>query len=493
MTAYQKLKLIFKELSELNYVYRIMMWDEAVMMPEGAGTRRANALATLNGAYQKRLINKKNKRLLAAAKQESLTSAWDQTNIALMEKKYQRAACIPAKLMEKLINQTMLCQQTWRHLRPQNDWKAFLPHLNKTFKLVKEVTKRRSQALGLNLYDTVLDEYVPGFNQVSIDQIFAKITTALPDITRQIRDRQSHEKIIPLTPPFAIEQQKQLGKEVMAAFAFDFNHGRLDTSHHPFCDGDPVDVRITTRYNDHEFLSSLLGVCHETGHGLYEQGLPRDWIDQPVGRVDNMAMHESQSLLIEMQVCCSLPFYQYLTPSIQNSFGQHAALNADNLYKMITYVEPSLIRVDADEVTYPLHIILRYELEKRLFNEEITVKDLPHCWHELMMKYLGVATKDNHKDGVMQDVHWPAGAFGYFPAYTLGRIIAAQFFAHFKQSRPQFADDFQQGNFQPLKQWLNTQIHAQGSLLDTQQLLLKVTGSELNSNYFIDYIKEKYL
>jgi carboxypeptidase Taq len=493
ITPYQKLKAIFAELAHYNYIQRIMTWDEAVMMPEGAGVLRAEALATLSTAIQKKLVSKKNKNLLTAAKQQGNLSFWDSANLNWMEKKYLHAACLPTKLVEKITKETLTCQQVWRKLRSQNHWREFLPHLKRVFKLTKEVAKRRSDALQLQPYDALLDEYAPGFNQKNIDEIFAGLKKAIPDLINQITQKQKNEHIKTPSGPFAIEKQKKLGLSVMRAMQFDFQHGRLDVSHHPFCDGNPLDVRITTRYNENEFLSALNGICHETGHGLYEQGLPREWIDQPVGRIDSMAMHESQSLLIEMQICCSLPFYQYVTPEIQHQFGQQDALTADNLYKLITRVQPGFIRVDADEVTYPLHVILRYEIEKKLFNDEVLVEDLPACWDELMQNYLGLSTKNNYQDGVMQDVHWPAGAFGYFPAYTLGRLIAAQLFATFIQSHPQFYAELKQGKFQSLHNWLQKNIYAHAASLPTNDLLMKVTGEPLNSVHFIQHIQKRYL
>lgn len=493
MQAYQKLKTIFSQLSELDYIQRIMMWDEAVMMPEGAGETRARALATLGTIQQKKLVNIKNKKLIAAAKLEENLSSWDQANLKLMERSYLASACIPTRLNEKLMIETLGCQQVWRKLRTQNDWKAFLPGFKRVFKLVKEVAKRRGDAFHLSPYDALLDDYAPGFNQASIDKIFAGLKQTIPQLVQQIAQKQAGDHVKKLQGPFAIEKQKQVGLDVMKMLRFDFAHGRLDVSHHPFCDGITTDVRITTRYDENELMPAILGICHETGHGLYEQGLPPAWLGQPVGKVKCMAKHESQSLLVEMQVCCSLSFYQYLLPEIQQKFGQQDAFNAENLYQSITRVEPSWIRVDADEVTYPLHIILRYELEKALLNDEIEVADLPARWDELMQKYLGITTRGNDKDGVMQDVHWPAGAFGYFPAYTLGRLMAAQFFAKFMESHPQFFAELRQGNFSNLKNWLAKNIYSQAALLDANELVMQVTGKNLDANYFVEHVKQRYL
>lgn len=493
MKSYIKLKEVFNKLAKLNYVQNIMIWDEAVMMPIGAGDTLSSSMAALNGVTHKILNSKKNKKLIASAKEEITLSTWDKANLQLMERKYLRATAIPTKLMEKFTKETLICQQAWRTLRAQNNWQAFLPYFQRVFKLVREISKRYGDLFQLAPYDAMIDEYAPGFNIASIDAIFSGLKLILPDLIKEIIEKQSKQSFEEIEAIFPIDKQKAIGLQVMKALQFDFNHGRLDISHHPFCIGNAEDVRITTRYNEHEFISALLGICHETGHGLYEQGMPTLWKNQPVGTVVSMAMHESQSLLIEMQIGKSQAFYEYLSPMIQEHFGKQENFSAENLYKLVTRVKPNLIRVNADEVTYPLHIILRYELEKKLFNDEIKINDLPAYWNESMTHSFGISTVNNFKEGVMQDVHWPAGAFGYFPAYTLGRLIAAQLFACYQQVQPNYMDNIKQGNFHALKKWLQENVYAYASSLSTNDLLVKVTGKSLDSSYFINHIKRRYL
>lgn len=493
MTSYQRLKKIFKRLSQLIYLQRILMWDEAVMMPEGAGVARARALATLSRTIHNMLTQKKVKHLLAEASAEEKVSHWDQANLAWMEKIYNRSACISPQLAEALTKAAMSCEQAWRKLRAQNNWIDFLPYLERSFNLIKEVAQRRADALKLTPYDACIDEYAPGFNQKSIDVIFSSLKNVLPNLIQEIIAKQQQDNIIRPIGPFSIEQQKSLGMEIMLALGFDFQHGRLDSSHHPFCSGGPSDVRVTSRYTQDAFLSALYAICHETGHGLYEQGLPLKWRDQPVGHVDSMAMHESQSLLIEMELCRSFSFNQFLAKHVRMHFGESHAYSPLNLYKLVTRVKPGLIRVDADEVTYPLHVILRYEIEKALFANQIQIKDLPAYWDELMMKYLGLSTKGNDQQGVMQDVHWPGGAFGYFPSYTLGRLIAAQLFATYKKMHPQYEINIREGDFKGLHGWLKENVYNYAALLSCNDLLTKVTDQPLVTTYFIDHIKERYL
>ena len=493
MNAYAQLKKIFKRISQLHYIQRILMWDDAVMMPEGAGVLRGQALATLNSTTHKMLVSKKTGRLLEQVKAEGDLSGWNQANLAWMEKKYHSAVCTSSNLTEELTKASMASEQIWRKLRAKNDWQTFYPYLEKVFLLTKEIAKRRSDALQISMYDAMLDEYAPGFNQQDIDAVFADLKNTLPTIIQKITAKQQVDKIIEPVGPFPVEKQKQLGLSMMKALCFDFQHGRLDVSHHPFCSGGPRDVRITTRYTENEFLGSLFGVCHETGHALYEQGLPFKWLDQPVGQIHSMAQHESQSLLIETEVCHSLAFNEYLVPNLREQFGEQPAFTAQNLYKLLTRVTPGFIRVDADEVTYPLHVILRYEIEKALFSGDLMLRDMPAHWDELMQTYLGISTKDNYRDGVMQDVHWPAGAFGYFPAYTLGRLMASQLFTAYKKQSPHYQDDFRQGNFNSLHSWLKKNVYDYASSLPTNELLQKVTGGALEPHYFIQHIEDRYL
>ncbi len=493
MNSYQQLKTIFTRLYHLQNIDHVMQWDESVMMPEGAGEYRAKVMGTLNRLTQKMQGSKKIMPLITEVKKNQTLAPWDEENLKWMEKKHRNATCIPLNLTEKFTEAAIVSQQVWRRLRAENNWQDFIPYQETTFKLLKEIAERKSQWMGLHPYDALLDEYAPGFNQNMIDHTFTGLKAALPGLIKQVHDRQKSSELIIPVGPFAPAKQKSVGLEVVQALGFDFAHGRIDVSHHPFCSGDGSDTRITTRYHEEELMSSIMGMCHETGHALYEQGLPKEWIFQPVGHVNSMAMHESQSLIIEMEVCRSPEFIDYLTPLIQHEFGEQPAFTAKNLYQLVTRVEPSLIRVDADEVTYPMHIVLRYELEKQLMNGDIAIKDLPYHWDELMQKYLGISTKGNDKDGAMQDVHWPAGLFGYFPAYTLGRMIAAQLFATFIKQHPVFLTELKQGRFERIREWLRSNIHSAASSLSTDALLTKVTGESLNPSYLIEKIKARYL
>ncbi|HHF7374835.1 carboxypeptidase M32 [Legionella bozemanae] len=493
MNAYKQLEQHFKKYYDFENLAAIVSWDEASMMPVGGGKARAEALATLSAVQHDWLTNRKVGDLLNQAKDIEGLSLWQRKNLYWMEKEYLQASCIPVNLVEEFTNESLICGQAWRELRAKNDWKSFKPYLEKLFEKVKTIAEIKSQTFGKSPLDVLIDEYSPDLDCKTITPIFNSLKDELPRLIPRIIEKQKTRQTKTITGTFPIEKQKQLGMEIMSRLGFDFNHGRLDVSHHPFCGGISSDVRITTRYNEHEFLSSLMAITHETGHALYEQGLSKEWSTQPVGHSLGMAVHESQSLFIEMQICRSLEYLHFLVPIAQKYFKGVENITEENIFYHFTKVQPGLIRVDADEVTYPLHVILRYEIEQKLFASEINIADLPEIWDLSMQKYLGLSTKGNDKNGVMQDVHWPSGIFGYFPAYTFGALIAAQLFSAVKKSIPGIKEQLKHGDFKPLLLWLRENIHQKGRLLTYPELLHLATGETLNPDYYFAHVKKRYL
>ena len=311
----------------------------------------------------------------------------------------------------------------------------------------------------------------------------------------KVVDKQSREKVLIPEGHFPMGAQKALGLELMAAVGFDSNRGRLDESHHPFCGGNPRDVRITTRYSEGEFLSSLMGVLHETGHALYEQNLPPEWVEQPAGQACGMAIHESQSLLMEMQVVRSPDFLTFAAPLIRKHMGSHAknpqSLSDENLIQLVARVQRGFIRVDADEVTYPAHVILRFEIERDLLEDRWPLYELPAVWNEKMKSYLGLSTEGDFKNGCMQDVHWPSGGWGYFPAYTFGAVIAAQLYSTIQVARPTVRGEIQRGDFSGLQGWLREKIWSQGSRMNTLELVESAAGP-LSTAAFRKHLDARY-
>jgi carboxypeptidase Taq len=490
--TYQALSEKMATLYNLQHLEAMAEWDEAVMMPVGSGEVRAKAMATLATVMHELQTSAQLGECIQEAKNDSIKDPWQLKNIELIEKNYLRATAVPGHLVAESTQARMACQQAWRQLRALNNWKEFKPLLQKTFNLTREIAVLQAEALQCDPYDALIDEHSRGFKRENIDPIFATLKKELPPRIEKIMAIQKEESYLKPKGPFSIEKQRQLGLDLMQALGFDFQQGRLDVSHHPFCGGTPGDIRITTRYNEDEFITAAMGICHETGHARYEQGLPLKWRDQPVGRALGMAVHESQSLLVEMYACRTLEFMHFLEPRIRQFFGDNESYSADNLYKLYSRVKPGYIRVDADEVTYPLHVILRYELEEQLFRDALSIDDLPEAWDQKMQEYFNLSTQGDFKNGLMQDVHWPAGVFGYFPAYTLGSLIAAQLFDTMKKTYPTLLQEIKQGDFTTLFSWLNEHIHQRASSVDVNALIQDASGSPLDPRFYLSHIDQRF-
>lgn len=493
MNSYGKLKKRYKNLHHLYYIQRMLMWDEAVLMPEGAGEYRAESIAMLNQLMQKSITSKKVLGLIETAKNENLSSPWDAANLAWMEKKYISYHCIPSKLNANSTKLKLAAFQAWRKYREQNNWLDFMPYLKQSFKVLLEIAERKSQVFCLSPYEAMMDSFSPGLTQGKVDEIFSILKKRIPALRKQIIEKQKNDSVMELNGQFPSDKQAELARFLLKAMGFDFNHGRLDISHHPFCDGIPKDVRITTRYDENNFLRSMYSVIHECGHALYEQGMPKDWMSQPVGQTQCKALHESQSLLFEYEVCHSRAFLESIEKQVHQAFDSNLSLSIDNLYRLIAGVKTNLIRIDADEVSYPLHVIFRYEIEKKLFQGEITIEDLPKVWDEMMLQYFDVSTEGNYQEGVMQDMHWSWGYFGYFPSYTFGQLMASQLYSVFCKENVNFESQLKTGDFSALHKWLQKKVYSYASSVSTEELILKITGEALNPEYFINKVQSRYL
>jgi carboxypeptidase Taq len=338
-----------------------------------------------------------------------------------------------------------------------------------------------------------MDRFEPGMTCAEVDRVFGEVRQWLPGLIQRVVDKQASEPVVEPVGPFALDTQRRLCEQVMRLLAFDFEAGRLDVSTHPFCGGVPEDVRMTTRFREDEFLSSLMGTVHETGHGRYEQNLPRELLGQPVAEARSMALHESQSLSFEMQLGGHPGFIKHLAPMVTAAFGPQPAFEPQNLQRLMTRVKRGLIRVDADEVTYPAHVILRYEIERPLVEGEIEPEDVPALWDEKMQELLGRDTRGNFKDGPMQDVHWPEALFGYFPCYSLGAMYAAQWFAAMRRSMPDLDARIEGGDLGAVFGWLQHHIWSQGSIWTTDELAVRASGERLNPVHFKAHLESRYL
>jgi carboxypeptidase Taq len=496
MNSYIKLEQNFEQLLALREASGMLHWDASTMMPKGkvSAEARSEQLAVLNVVCHGILTSSETSDLLDEAETLNTLNNWQAANLREMRHMWSHAIAVTDDLVKALSKATMSCEIEWRSARAISDYEAIKPLLAEVLQLVKESAHAKSEVLKCSPYDALMDEYTPGLRQTTVDPIFQNIQTFLPNFIEAVLDKQAAAPQ-PLLPkgPFPKNQQRALGHLLMEAIGFDFDQGRLDVSPHPFSGGTPDDLRITTRYDQDDFTSGLMGILHETGHALYEKNLPRNWRRQPAGAARGMDVHESQSLLIEMQACRSKEFLSYAAPIMKKTFQRKGPeWEVDNLYKIYTTVKPGLIRVDADEVTYPAHVILRYNIERALITDDMTLNDLPAAWNNGMLDMLG-QTPPNHCNGCMQDIHWFDGAWGYFPSYSLGAMTAAQIFDAALKYNQNILPAISQGNFAPLYTWLAKNIHSAGSLYETPELIKRATGKPLDPEIFKRHLHTRYL
>ncbi len=493
MQAYTSLEHVFGRLRAIGDAVGILGWDAQTIMPVGAAEGRAEQLATLRGLAHDMLVAAGTTELLEAAEAETGgLGEWEGANLREMRRAHVHATAVPHDLVVADSKATSRAEMAWREARAASDFALLRPHLKEVLALQREIGRCKGDALGVELYDALLDQYEPGLRQAAIDPLFDRLRAELPGLIDGARSRQGAAPV-PLSGTFPVAAQRSLAEGLMRTLGFDFERGRLDTSLHPFCGGATGDVRITTRYRADDFSRALMGVLHETGHALYEQGRPKPWLQQPVGDARGMVLHESQSLLIEMQACRTREFLTYLSPLLASAFDRRdATLDAENLYRLYTWVEPGFIRVDADEVTYPAHILLRYDLERAMIDGSLAVDDLPAAFDAGMRDLLGLTVVDDAQ-GCLQDIHWPSGGWGYFPTYTLGAMIAAQLFAAACAAEPGILSGLAAGDFSSLVGWLRREIHAKGSLLTSDVLMTTATGRPLSIEPYLAHLRRRYL
>lgn len=495
MSAYDKLAARFTRIATLGEASAVLGWDAATMMPAGGGAARGDQLAVLAGVSHGLLSMPEVGDELAAAEAEHAdANAWRAANLRLMRQAYIRATAMPRDLVEAQARANSACEKIWREAQRKSDFAAVRPYLEEVVRLMREAAASLSVALSLSPYDALMDGFQRGLRTADVTKVFAGYEAFLRDALPRAEERQARQPA-PIRPqgPFPIATQEALCRLISGRLGLDFNHARLDRSAHPFSGGTRTDVRITTRYDEADFTQAVLAVVHETGHALYERGLPADYDRQPVGEAAGMAMHESQSLIVEMQACRSDKFLSWLGPELHKAFGGDAAVYAvANLARMWRRIARGFIRVDADEMTYPAHVILRFRLEQALVAGELTVRDLPTAWNEGFRALLGVAPPDDAR-GCLQDIHWYDGAFGYFPSYTLGAMAAAQLMAAARRAVPGIDDGLARGDLSPLLGWLRANVHSAGSRLSFNELLRAATGKPLDPADFQAHLTARYL
>jgi carboxypeptidase Taq len=496
MKTYLELEARYRRLGAVEEAIAVLHWDAAAMMPPGGAAARTEQLAILRGIAHQQLAAPEMADLLAGADSEAAAlGPWQRANLREMTRRWRHAAAVPADLVEALSRARSESEAVWRTARPADDFAAALPGLERVLALTRETAAAKAAALGTGPYEALLDQYEPGGTTAMIDRLFDEIAAFLPGLLDAVLTRQaSHTPPPDPAGPFPVAAQRRAAVALMQRIGFDFAHGRMDESAHPFCGGTPDDVRLTTRYEEADFAKALMGALHETGHALYKRGLPAEWRRQPVGAARGMAMHESQSLLIEMQVCRSAAFAAFAAPLLHDVFGGDAAAawQPEAFHRRQILVRPGPIRVDADEVTYPAHVILRYKLERAMIAGDLLPRDLPGAWADGLKAAIGIVPRSN-REGVLQDIHWYDGSWGYFPTYTLGALIAAQLFAAARAAIPGLAAQIGQGEFAPLLDWLRDNIHGKGSLMSTGELVERTTGAPLGTAAFERHLRERYL
>lgn len=493
-SAYQQLIEYFHKLAQLGHAMTFLQWDQLVMMPPGGSQSRANALAEITAMRHELLTSTKLGDLIVEAA-DNPESEEIKRSVEEMRRTWQDAACLPASLVKAQSLAGSKCEHEWRQNRKDNDWKSFLNNFEEVVNLSRQEAQARHEASTRNPatpYDALLDLYCTGDSSELIDQVFSKLKSELPALITEIMAKQE-ETSLPVGRIYAEEDQRRLNLRLMEYLGFDFSSGRLDVSTHPFSTGDRGDQRITTRFRQGDFLEALLATAHETGHASYEAGLPEKWDNLPIGSARNMSIHESQSLLFEKQLFLAKPFFSFLTGAIHELLPQTSDLSAEQMWQSCCQVKPSLIRVEADEVTYPLHVVLRFEIEKDLINGSVRAADIPELWDEKMQKYFGLSTTGNYTDGCLQDIHWTDGTFGYFPSYTLGALNSAQLFATIRKEYGDWQERLAGGDTVFIRNWLKEKIWSKASSLDSQELLERATGESTNAEYFLAHLRERYL
>jgi carboxypeptidase Taq len=494
MTAYDRLAARFARMATLGEASSVLSWDAATMMPAGGGAARGDQLAVLAGMQHSLLLAPGVDEDLAEAEAADETDAWRAANLRLMRHAYTRASALPPDLVEAEARANSACEKVWREARRLSDFAMVRPHLQEVVHLAQEAAAALASALDLHPYDALMDGYQRGMRTADVSRVFSDYEAFLREALPRAEERQARNPE-PQRPagPFPIAVQEALCRRVAEGLGLDFAHARLDRSAHPFSGGTQTDVRITSRYDETDFTQAVLAVVHETGHALYERGLPVAWARQPVGEAAGMAAHESQSLIVEMQACRSDAFLAWLGPELHGAFGGDAApYRSANLARMWRRVERSLIRVDADEMTYPAHVILRFRLEQALVAGSLAVADLPGAWNDGVHSLLGITVPDDRR-GCLQDIHWYDGAFGYFPSYTLGAMAAAQLMAAARRSGPELDAALERGELKPLLGWLRVNVHGNGSLLEFNELLSQATGKSLDPSDFQAHLAARYL
>lgn len=491
MEAYEELLARLKDIDLISQIGGLISWDQEVLMPPKAAVLRAEQLAWISKTGHEKLTDQRIGVLISQLESENGLDDVEMANVRLARESYDRATKLPTEFVEEMAKHRSRAQISWTEARASDDFSIFRDDLAKAV----ELARAKADYLGYDAlrYDALLDLYETGLTVARVDPLFAGLRENVAPLIRAVMDRGRRPDISWIeNNSWPQEAQEKLSHSVAEAIGFDFGAGRRDASTHPFCGGpNPDDVRWTTRYNESDPFGSLYGSMHETGHGTYEQGRRRDLDFQPAGQANGLGVHESQSRLWENQVGRSREFCEWALPLWKECFPENMeGVGVEELWQAVNLVEPSLIRVEADEATYNLHIMIRYEIEKMLIGGDLEVDDLPDAWDEMYEEFLGIRAP-NRALGVLQDIHWSMGAFGYFPTYTLGNLYAAQLLEAARDDLPDHDSQIKRGDFQPLLDWMRSKVHNRGSILMPAELIEEATGDSPSPDAFVRYLGSK--
>jgi carboxypeptidase Taq len=495
LTAYQILHDRFHHKGIMGDISAILMWDSATTLKSTGARGRGDQQGTLSLMRHRLISDPDMPNLLAAAAADNTLSGWEKANVREMTRVYQESTIVDPLLTKSIIEQGQICEMAWRQARADNDFASLVPQWEKMFSLVREKAAMRAQHHKCRPYEGLRSEDDSGLTVDEFTRLFQDLDQFVTDFIPLATDAQASQGApLPCNhQDFSVEKQQALGVRIIQDLGFDWSQGRLDETTHPFCIPSMNDIRLTTRYKTTDYSTGLMAILHECGHGLYEQNLPTDWRYQPIGQAVGMGVHESQALFTEMQVCRSRAFYEYVAPLICEAFGVSGpSYSAENLHRHSLRVNPGFIRVDADEVTYPAHVLLRYKIEKALIDDALPVKDIPGLWNQYMDTYLGL-TPPTDTMGCLQDIHWNEGFVGYFPNYTIGAMIAAQLFEAMTHETGDVSNCIARGDFKAVSQWTKNNIHKHGSYYGPQELIAKATGKRLSIDAYKKHLTKRYL
>jgi carboxypeptidase Taq len=492
--AYVELVTLLREAELLGSCASLLSWDEQTYLPTGGAEHRANQLSLLAGLTHDRKTAPRIGELLKELESSDLGDPDGDmaANVRETRRSYNRVTKLPKRLVEELSRTTSLAQQAWVDAKKDADFAVFLPWLEKVVALKREEAAAIGYGGGIP-YDALLDDYEPGMTSAEVTAVFQPLRDELVKLVAALQHTGRQPNLEIVQRHYPQQAQRVFADAAAKTIGFSFEQGRLDQSAHPFCSGiGPGDCRLTTRFNDHHFNSAFFGVLHEAGHGIYDQGLPAASFGLPIGQACSLGIHESQSRMWENFVGRSRAFWEYFYPFAQQAFSTALRdVSLDDFHFAINDVRPSLIRVEADEVTYNLHIMLRFELEQKLLANQLQAADVPAAWNETVDKFLGIKPA-NDAVGCLQDIHWSGGLMGYFPTYALGNMYAAQFFETAQEQLGSLDEQFRKGDFKPLKSWLNERIHQHGKRYPANRLVQVVTGRPLSAEPLVRHLRRKF-